>query len=206
MPRDASGSGVKITSSGTNFAKRKSSQKKGMAAGMSPLEVCRWLESTPGSIALHESIWVYPIVESVHVLTLSVFLGLTVMVDLRLLGASLSATPVSQVMRRLLPWMLAGFAVMVVSGALLFYAAPVKTYLNIFFRLKMIFLLMAGLNVAVFHFTTSRTMLQWDLGMRPPIRARLAAGVSLALWAAIAVCGRMIAYNWFDRAPSGLVR
>lgn len=133
-----------------------------MAAGMSPLEVCRWLESTPGSIALHESIWVYPIVESVHVLTLSVFLGLTVMVDLRLLGASLSATPVSQVMRRLLPWMLAGFAVMVVSGALLFYAAPVRTYSNIFFRMKMTFLLMAGLNVAVFHFTTSPTMLQWD--------------------------------------------
>jgi len=177
-----------------------------MAAGMSPLEVCRWLQSTPGSIALHESIWVYPIVESVHVLTLSVFLGLTVMVDLRLLGASLSATPVSQVMRRLLPWMLAGFAVMVVSGALLFYAAPVRTYSNIFFRMKMTFLLMAGLNVAVFHFTTSPTMLQWDLGMRPPIRARLAAGVSLALWAAIAVCGRMIAYNWFDRAPSRLVR
>jgi hypothetical protein len=173
---------------------------------MSPLEVCRWLESTSGSIALHESIWVYPIVESVHVLTLSVFLGLTVMVDLRLLGASLSATPVSQVTRRLLPWMLAGFAVMVVSGALLFYAAPVRTYFNIFFRMKMTFLVMAGFNVVVFHFITSRTMPQWDLDMRPPIRARLAAGVSLALWAAIAVCGRMIAYNWFDRAPAGLAR
>src|SRR6516165_12708250 len=154
-----------------------------MAAGMSPLEVCRWLQSTPGSIALHESIWVYPIVESVHVLTLSVFLGLTVMVDLRLLGASLSATPVSQVMRRLLPWMLAGFAVMVVSGTLLFYAAPVRTFSNIFFRLKMTFLLMAGLNVAVFHFITSRSMPRWDLDVRPPIRARLAGGVSLALWA-----------------------
>jgi hypothetical protein len=173
---------------------------------MSPLEVCRWLESTPGSIALHESIWVYPIVESVHVLTLSVFLGLTVMVDLRLLGASLLATPVSQVTRRLLPWMLAGFAVMVMSGALLFYAAPVRTYFNIFFRMKMTFLVTAGFNVVVFHFTTSRTMPQWDLDMRPPIRARLAAGVSLALWAAIAVCGRMIAYNWFDRAPAGLAR
>lgn len=173
---------------------------------MSPLEVCRWLEGTHGSIALHESIWVYPIVESVHVLTLSLFLGLTVIVDLRLLGASLSATPVSRVMRRLGPWMQAGFAVMVVSGALLFYAAPVRTYSNIFFRLKMAFLLMAGLNTAVFHFTTSRTMPQWDLDRRPPTRARLAAAVSLALWAAIAVCGRMIAYNWFDRAPAALAR
>lgn len=173
---------------------------------MTALEVCRWLASTPGSIALHESIWVYPIVESVHVLTLSLFLGLTVMLDLRLLGGSLSATPVSQVIRRLGPWMLAGFVVMVVSGAMLFYAAPVRTYFNVFFRLKMTLLLMAGLNVAMFHFTTSRTMPQWDLDMRPPIRARLAAGVSLALWAAIAVCGRMIAYNWLDRVPTGLAR
>ena len=173
---------------------------------MSPLEACRWLESTHGSIALHESIWVYPIVESVHVLTLSLFLGLTVIVDVRLLGASLLATPVSQLMRRLGPWMLAGFAVMVVSGALLFYAAPVRTYSNVFFRLKMTFLLMAGLNVAVFHFTTSRTTPQWDLDRRPPIRARLAGAVSLALWAAIAVCGRMIAYNWFDNIPAALGR
>ena len=173
---------------------------------MSPLEVCRWLERTRASIALHESIWVYPIVESVHVLTLCLFLGLTVMIDLRLLGASLSATPVSQVIRRLGLWMLAGFAVMVVSGGLLFYAAPVKTYFNIFFRLKMTFLLMAGLNVAVFHFITSRTMPQWDLDMRPPIRARVAGGVSLVLWAAVAVCGRMIAYSWFDKAPAALAR
>lgn len=173
---------------------------------MSPLEVCRWLESTQGSIALHESIWVYPIVESVHVLTLSLFLGLTVLVDLRLLGASLLATPVSQVVRRLRPWMLAGFAVMVTSGALLFYAAPVRTYSNIFFRLKMAFLLLAGLNVAAFHFSTTRSMPQWDLDRRPPSRARLAAALSLALWGAITVCGRMIAYHWYDKVAAGFGR
>jgi uncharacterized protein YhhL (DUF1145 family) len=173
---------------------------------MTPLEVCRWLASTPGSIALHESIWVYPIVESVHVLTLCLFLGLTVIVDLRLLGSSLSTTPVSQVMRRFAPWMFGGFALMVASGALLFYAAPIRTYLNIFFRLKMTFLLMAGLNIAVFQFTTSRTMPQWDQDRTPPVSVRLAGGLSLALWAAIAVCGRMIAYNWFDKNPATLMR
>jgi uncharacterized membrane protein len=173
---------------------------------MTPLEVCRWLASTPGSMALHESIWVYPIVESVHVLTLCMFLGLTVIVDLRLLGASLSTTPVSQVLRRFAPWMFSGFALMVASGVLLFYAAPVRTYLNIFFRLKMTFLLMAGLNIAVFQFTTSRTMAQWDQDRTPPMSVRLAGGLSLALWAAIAVCGRMIAYNWFDKNPATLMR
>lgn len=173
---------------------------------MGPLEIFRWLESTPGSIALHESIWVYPIVESVHVLTLCLFLGMTVMIDLRLLGVTFTATPVSQVYRRLAPWMFAGFVVMLTSGALLFYAAPVKTYLNIFFRLKMFFLLLAGGNVTAFHFMTSRTISRWDVEKTPPIRVRLAAGISLVLWAAIAVCGRMIAYNWFDKATTALAR
>ena len=173
---------------------------------MSPLGVCRWLEGTSGSIALHESIWTYPIVESVHVLTLCWFLGLTVMMDLRLLGASFSATPVSQFIRRLWPWMAAGFAVMAASGALLFYAAPVKTYFNIFFRLKVILLVMAGLNAGAFHFITSRTMPQWDLEKKLPVGARLAGAVSLVLWAAVAVCGRMIAYNWFDKATAALAR
>ena len=165
------------------------------------LEFCQWLERTPGSIALHESIWGYPIVESVHVLTLCLFLGLAVMVDLRLLGATMVRTPASEVMKRLLPWEIAGFAVMVMSGSLLFYAIPVKTYLNIFFRLKVVFLLLAGVNVAVFHRSVSRNMGKWDLDPVPPFRARLAGGLSLALWAAIVVAGRMIAYNWFDKNP-----
>jgi hypothetical protein len=173
---------------------------------LSLLGFCHWLESTPGSIALHESIWVYPIVESIHVLALCLFLGLTVMLDLRLLGATLLETPVSQLLRRVMPWTLAGFAVMAASGALLFYAVPVKTYLNVFFRLKLAFLLMAGFNVGFFQFTSYRTIGNWDVDAVPPRGARLAGGLSLALWAAIVVCGRMIAYNWFDKAPASLVR
>jgi hypothetical protein len=166
---------------------------------MSLLGFCQWLGSTEGSIALHESIWAYPIVESVHVLTLCVFLGLTVMLDLRLLGVTMVRTPASEVAGRLLPWTIAGFAVMVTTGALLFYAIPVKTYLNIFFRIKVAFLVLAGVNVAVFQLTIWRSMDQWDVDPVPPFRARLAAGVSLVLWAGIVVAGRMIAYNWFDK-------
>src|SRR5215510_9386883 len=111
---------------------------------VSLLRFCQWLEGTSGSVAIHESIWGYPLIESVHVLALCLFLGLAVVIDLRLLGAGFRATPVSELMDRLLPWNLAGLAIMVASGALLFYAAPVKTYLNIFFRLKVAFLLMAA--------------------------------------------------------------
>ena len=72
--------------------------------------------------------------------------------------------------------------------------------------LPLAFLLTAGVNAAVFHVMQSRDMPRWDLDARPPFRARLAGGLSLALWAAIVVCGRMIAYHWFDKDPASLVR
>src|SRR5258706_5483273 len=103
---------------------------------MTPLGFCQWLEKTPGSIALHESLWVYPLVESVHVLTLCLFLGTVVMLDLRLLGLAMRRVPVSEVVASLSSWTAAGFALMVVSGSLLFYAIPVRTYQNVFFRAK----------------------------------------------------------------------
>jgi hypothetical protein len=165
---------------------------------MSLLRFCQWMADTPWSIALHESAWVYPIVESVHVLTLCLFLGMAVMLDLRLLGVTMRQTPVSEAVGRLLPWIAAGFIVMVISGALLFYAIPVRTFQNIFFRIKVAMLILSGLNVWVFHSGVYRRMMEWDLDPAPPRMARVAAGLSLALWAGIVVAGRMIAYNWFD--------
>jgi Family of unknown function (DUF6644) len=156
------------------------------------------MADTPWSIALHESAWMYPIVESVHVLSLCLFLGLAVMLDLRLLGVTMSNAPVSEFMNRLLPWTAAGFVLMVISGALLFYAIPVRTYQNIFFRIKVAMLILSGLNVWFFHSGVYTRMADWDLDPVPPRRARMAAGVSLALWAGIVIAGRMIAYNWFD--------
>jgi hypothetical protein len=165
---------------------------------MSLTAFCEWLANTHGSIALHESLWVYPIVESVHVLALCLFLGLTVMLDLRLMGVMLREARVSEVTERLLPWITAGFVLMVASGSLLFYAIPVRTFHNIFFRVKLAMLILAGLNVWVFHSTIYRTVAAWDLDTVPPRRARVAGGLSLALWAGIVVAGRMIAYSWFD--------
>jgi hypothetical protein len=157
-----------------------------------------WLASTRGSIALHESLYVYPLVESIHVLTLSVFVGLAVILDLRLLGLALRRVPVSEIIARLLPWEKAGFTVMMVTGALLFYAIPVRTYQSVFFRAKVLMLLLAGLNVWLFHSRVERRIGEWDLAPVTPRAARVAAIASLVLWAGIVVAGRMIAYNWFD--------
>ena len=165
---------------------------------MSLQSFCEWLANTPGSIALHESLWGYPIVESIHVLTMCLFLGMIVMLDLRLLSLTMRTVPVSQVAGRLLPWARAGFVVMVITGLLLFYAIPVRAFHSIFFRIKIVLLILAGVNVWVFHWGVFRRVAEWDLEPILPKRARMAGAVSLVLWASIVVAGRMIAYNWFD--------
>jgi hypothetical protein len=165
---------------------------------MTLLPFVQWLAETKGSIALHESLYMYPLVESIHVWALTVFVGFAAALDVRLLGWSMKRIPVSQVARRLLPWMTAGFVVMVVSGALLFYAIPVRSYQSVWFRFKVILLILAGLNAWVFHANIWRSVTNWDLAAVTPPRARLAGGASLLLWAMIIFSGRMIAYNWFD--------
>ena len=165
---------------------------------MSLLPFCEWLASTSGSIALHESLFMYPIVESIHVLTLCLFVGTTMLLDLRLTGLALRRIPVAEVVKRLQPWMFAGFFVMVVTGVLLFYAIPVRSYQIIFFRLKVVFLVLAGLNALAFHTGIFKDVESWGKALQPPSRARMAGIASLVLWAGIITTGRMIAYNWFD--------
>jgi hypothetical protein len=157
-----------------------------------------WLADSSWSVNLHESRYAYPLIESIHVWALCVFIGLAVLFDLRLLGWTMRRVPVSEMSRRLLPWTVAGFAVMIVSGMLLFSAIPLRSYQNIFFRIKMLMLTLAGLNVWIFHSKVYRRVATWDLDAAPPRAARIAGALSLALWIGIIVSGRMIAYNWFD--------
>ena len=163
---------------------------------------CEWLAATPWSIALHESRYVFLVILTVHVLTLGVLVGTAVILDLRLLGLTLQRVAASEVIRRLLPWTAAGFLVMIASGALLFYAAPVLRYQNLFFRLKMVTLVLVVMNAWMFHRTVHRNVADWDMDPVPPRGARLAGGVSLALWAVMITLGRMIPYQmyWFDCA------
>ncbi|MBI2795656.1 MAG: hypothetical protein HYX65_03000 [Gemmatimonadetes bacterium] len=165
---------------------------------MTILSALEWLAHTPWSVALHESQYVWPFTESIHVLTLTLFVGSAVMLDLRLLGLALRDVPVSELTGRLLPWTRAGFAVMVATGVMLFYATPVTYYQSIFFRIKVVLLVVAGVNVFVFHTRTHQSVSAWDRDARPPRAARVAAIVSLVSWAGVVVSGRLIAYNWFS--------
>ena len=165
---------------------------------MSLLAFCEWLAATENSTALRESLYLYPLVESSHVLFLMLFVGVTVMWDLRLLGLALTRIPVSELSERLLPWAKAGFAVMVVTGVLLFFGIPVRTYQSVWFRAKVIFLILAVANILYFDYRVYPKRAAWDNDARLPWVARRAGLASLILWAGIIVFGRFIAYNWFD--------
>jgi Family of unknown function (DUF6644) len=165
---------------------------------MYPLDFFAWLADTQWSTELHESQYAYPVIESIHVWAMAVFFGTTVMFDLRLLGWTMRKVPVSEVLRRILPWTIGAFVIMVISGTLLVYAIPLRSYQNLFFRGKMLLLLLAGLNVFLFHSRVFPKVATWDIDPVPPRRARLAGAFSLVLWIGIVFSGRMIAYNWFD--------
>src|SRR5437867_170240 len=135
---------------------------------MSLLGFAKWLADQPWSIQLHESLYGYPIVESMHVWALCLFVGLTIVLDLRLTGLTFRTVPVSEVVKRILPWQIVGFVVMVVSGVALFYAIPVRSYQNIFFRVKLVLLVVAGLNVWIFNSGVYRRVETWDRDSIPP--------------------------------------
>jgi len=164
---------------------------------MSLLGFFEWLADTPWSVDLHESRYAYPIIESVHVWTMAVFFGLAVMFDLRLLGWTFRNVPISQFNRRVLPWTIGAFVIMVISGTLLFFAIPLRSYQNIFFRAKMVLLVLAGLNAWFFHARVYPRLIAGGDDSETK-GARMAGALSLALWIGVVFSGRMIAYNWFD--------
>ncbi len=153
-----------------------------------------WLHDTSFGTVIRESVWAEPIVETIHVLTLGVFLGFVILLDLRLLDLALRRMSVSTVFRALNPWLFGSFGIMLVTGISLFAGDPVLFYGTIFFKLKMLMLLAAALNVVVFNLTIGRTLMQWDVLPATPRAAKFTGFLSLVLWIAVVVCGRGIAY------------
>jgi len=161
-------------------------------------EFLGWLGNTEWSVRLLESFWVWPLVESTHVIGITLFAGTTIMMDLRLLGVGFGSLRASDFTSRMLPLTRAGFAIMVATGILLFYSSPLRYYHNVFFRMKMVVFVLAGLNVWLFHSRAHKRVGEWDEDPRPPTAARVAGAVSIAAWIFVMISGRLIAYNWFD--------
>jgi len=158
------------------------------------LRLAQILQGSAAGTAIREGRWMYPLLNVSHVLALMVASGCILFWDLRLLGLGLKRTPVS-VVARLLPWTWGGFGVMFVTGFLLICSEAERLYSNLAFRVKVVCLILAGLNVLLFHTTIFRTVMEWDRAAAPPVRARIAGAVSMLLWLAILAAGRMIGYT-----------
>ncbi len=143
---------------------------------------------------IRESDWLFPTIETVHVFALVLVVGTIMTVDLRLLGVANKERPFSQVASEMLPWTWAAFAVAALAGMLMFSSKALTYYSNIPFRLKMVCLLLAGINMATFHWLGTRHLEAWDRG-RPPRAAKLAGGASLLLWTSIVAAGRWIGFT-----------
>ena len=158
------------------------------------LPFCKWLEQTSVGASIRDSLWLFPVIETLHLLGMAALVGTVVVFDLRLLGWMLRRQRVSDLAGRLLPWSWLGFAVQVVTGALLFSSEAVKVYPNPAFRLKMLLIFLAGVHALIFHGTVYRNVAAWDDSEAMPAGAKVTGFVSILLWIAIVAAGRFIGF------------
>ena len=161
---------------------------------MSIKEACEWLQNLSFPSEISESTWLFPTIETVHVLALVLVIGSISMVDLRLLGLTNRLRPVREVMAQALPWTWGAFVAAAVAGALLFSSKAVTYYGDVPFRIKMACLALAGINMLCFHLRSFRRVALWDTGAPPPA-AKIAGGISLLLWIVIVGAGRWIGFT-----------
>jgi len=152
-----------------------------------------WLEQSGLAQAMRQWRWLYPTVEVIHIVGFVLLVGAAAMFDLRLLGLSRSL-PVATMARHLLPWARVGLGVVAPTGLLMFIAHATEFASNPAFQLKLMLIVAACLNAAVFHRWPFRTVSAWDVQTVTPPAARVAAVSSLLLWAGTISCGRLLAY------------
>lgn len=149
-----------------------------------------WLSETQLSIALTDSEWAFPALESLHVIALTLVVGSIGVVDLRLLGLASRERDTAGLIRAILPVTWLAFAGATITGALLFTANPISYAANFYFLAKLGLLVLAGANMALFHLFAHRY-----LATPGALAPKVSGAVSLALWVAIVTFGRWIGFT-----------
>jgi len=158
---------------------------------MWPLPFFQWAEATTVGEVIRDSSWAFAVIESFHLLALSVIGGAVLIVDLRLLGLGLRTQPIADVARDARPWLVGSLIVMLVTGVGLFLSEPMKCYASTAFAVKMTCLALA----LVFTFTVRMKVTLADEGRVRPAWLKLVALVSLALWFGVGASGRWIGFS-----------
>jgi hypothetical protein len=154
-----------------------------------------WLQKTHLAVTIRDSLLLFPLLESVHVIGLAIVFGTVVIIDLRLLGLATTYRSFSRLGSDTLPWTVAAFAVAALTGSLMFITNATVYFHNSWFRAKVLLLVLAAINAIAFELTARRTIVEWDLGRSAPTSARIAATASLAIWIGVIVAGRMIGFT-----------
>ena len=139
--------------------------------------------------------WLFPNIETLHVLSLAVVFGSIVMVDLRLIGLTSRNSAVSKLSAEVLPYTWVAFFCAAVTGTLMFLSKAHVYFYNLQFQLKMLCMALAGLNMAIFHFGANRHIADWDQTLPPPPPARVAGTFSIMLWLAVIFFGRWVGFT-----------
>jgi len=155
---------------------------------------CQAAESSALGKAVVQSSWLFPVLEAIHLTAMVILVGSISAFDLRLLGLAFQGRSVSRVAARLLPLTWVAFATMAATGTLLFTSHGATYCANSAFQSKLALIVLAGANMAVFQFTTYRSVAKWDLAEATPIWAKIAGSVSVLLWAGVVVGGRWIGF------------
>jgi hypothetical protein len=162
---------------------------------MSLLMIFEWIQETSFSIAIRESLFWFPFLIAIHVMSTALGVGLILALDVRLLNLGMRKTPVSAIFESLRPWAIGGITFQLITGVILFWSEPVKCYETWWFWIKMVAMFLAFGNAFLFDKTVYPTSKSWDNGPGLPFRAKLAGGSSLALWGLVIWSGRWLAYG-----------
>ncbi len=157
-------------------------------------EIFKWLEQTAIGARMRESMWLFPAVETLHLLGMAVLVTTAAAFDLRLMGVAARGTRVSELARRLFPWAWYAFAVQVVTGFLLFSSEATRMVVNPAFRTKLILIGLGGVHAVVFRWVAGRDLADWDAATTTPMRAKIAGLVSILLWIGVVAAGRWIGF------------
>lgn len=139
--------------------------------------------------------WAFPIVETLHVMSLATVYGTIAMVDTRLLGIASRGTRVSKLTDELLPWTWIAFLLAVLTGSLMFISKADTYWNNFEARCKFLCMALAGVNMMVYQFGLHRSVAKWDTSLPPPLGARMAGALSLTLWTGVIFFGRWIGFT-----------
>jgi uncharacterized membrane protein len=159
------------------------------------LSILGWLQETGLATRIRDSLILFPLLESVHVIGLALVFGTIAIIDLRLLGVASTQRSFQRMASDIMTWTLGAFVVTALTGALMFITNATVYFHNAYFRAKIALLLLAAINALVFELTVRRTIRQWDRAPSAPPLGRTVATVSLVVWVAVIVTGRMIGFT-----------